>query len=370
MPDRHALHRTTLRTTATGSAKQAVLTGLAIAVPLIVLSVAAVWWLSRPSSTVRIDSAGIESDPSSEASAAEQALPALTRARRALERGRIVSPAGDNAFEIYLGIAPDSPDHLGATQALLELVPLAVREAESDLAAGQLEEAERIRRLIARADPASLAVVNLEREIARARAARATPVEPRPNEAPAIPAAARPMAASEPVPRSLEAAAGSNAAAPAASPPPSTIAPPTLAQAAPGRAPERANGLAAAPDTAVTRSEGRAEPSAPSAPANGAPGPSAAGASTLINPVPLNDVVPRYPVQAMRMRQEGSVVLEFVIQVDGSVRDVRIVQSNPPQVFDREALRTAMRWRFEPRQVDGRPVEARARRTINFRLNS
>lgn len=369
MPDRHALHRTTLRTTATGSAKQAVLTGLAIAVPLIVLSVAAVWWLSRPSSTVRIDSAGIESDPSSEASAAEQALPALTRARRALERGRIVSPAGDNAFEIYLGIAPDSPDHLGATQALLELVPLAVREAESDIANGQLDEAERIRRLIARADPASLAVVNLEREIARARAARtAAPVEPRPNE-PAIAPAPGPTLASAPAPRPLE-AGGPTAAVPAASPSPSTIAPSTLAQAAPMRAAERANSTDDAPDTAVANQERRDEPSTSSAPADSAPAPTAVRASTLINPVPLNDVAPRYPVQAMRMRQEGSVVLEFVIQVDGSVRDVRIVQSNPPQVFDREALRTAMRWRFEPRQLDGRPVEARARRTINFRLGS
>lgn len=377
MLDRNVHELSPRGATAEGSARQAAVTGLLIAIPLIALSVAALWWLSRPNPEVRIDTADTPADQAATVSAAEAAWPALTRARRALERGRIVSPAGDNAFEIYLGVPVGSPDHLGATQALLELVPLAVRKAESDIASGQLDEAERIRQLIARADPASLAVVNLEREIARARAARANQNEPSTiGAAPTLaitptltPAANTGFDASTRLSETTNIPA---AAESVATPAPVSIPARSVAQAMPASALERADAIETA--TAGAADASPATRTAPSA-ARGAdiaspPQTGAEAGTTLINPVPLNDVAPRYPVQAMRMRQEGSVVLEFVIQVDGSVRDVRIVQSNPPQVFDREALRTAMRWRFEPRQVDGQPVEARARRTINFRLGT
>ena len=53
--------------------------------------------------------------------------------------------------------------------------------------------------------------------------------------------------------------------------------------------------------------------------------------------------------------------IEFTVGTDGSVTDARVVRSNPPRVFDREALNAVERWRFQP---IGAPVTTR--RTFNF----
>jgi protein TonB len=45
-----------------------------------------------------------------------------------------------------------------------------------------------------------------------------------------------------------------------------------------------------------------------------------------------------------------------------------VVKAEPPRVFDREAVRAIQRSSFEPASDGGKPVEARTRRKIEFRL--
>jgi protein TonB len=71
----------------------------------------------------------------------------------------------------------------------------------------------------------------------------------------------------------------------------------------------------------------------------------------------------RYPDQAMRQGIEGSVTLDFQINADGSVSDVRVIEANPKGVFEREAMSVVRRTRFEEP-----PAPIRARRTIEFTL--
>ena len=90
----------------------------------------------------------------------------------------------------------------------------------------------------------------------------------------------------------------------------------------------------------------------------------------IVEPRQVVDVVPNYPQAARQRRVEGWVELEFAIGADGKVDDVSVVRSDPPQIFDREAVRAAVRWRFEPRREDGVAVATRGRKVLNFQLKA
>lgn len=84
--------------------------------------------------------------------------------------------------------------------------------------------------------------------------------------------------------------------------------------------------------------------------------------------IPLVRIEPQYPRDALRDGLEGYVTVEFTVLEDGSVSDVAVVEAQPPRVFDREAIRAILKWKFKPRIVDGRPVKQRARQTLEFKL--
>jgi len=85
--------------------------------------------------------------------------------------------------------------------------------------------------------------------------------------------------------------------------------------------------------------------------------------------VPLVRIQPQYPRDAAIAQIEGYVTVRFTIDTTGSVRSPRVVDSSPPRVFDREAIRAVLRWKFKPRVIDGQPVEREATQTIEFSLD-
>jgi TonB family protein len=86
--------------------------------------------------------------------------------------------------------------------------------------------------------------------------------------------------------------------------------------------------------------------------------------------VPISKPTPEYPPRALRTGIEGTVTIEFVVNADGSVRDPRVVRAVPPSVFEEAAKRGVLRWKFQPKLVDGRPTPVRARLDINFNLTN
>lgn len=72
--------------------------------------------------------------------------------------------------------------------------------------------------------------------------------------------------------------------------------------------------------------------------------------------IPRRFITPAYPANAEQEGIEGHVVVQFTVLQDGSVRDISVLESNPPGVFDNEALAAAARLRFEPRLILGAPV--------------
>ncbi len=84
---------------------------------------------------------------------------------------------------------------------------------------------------------------------------------------------------------------------------------------------------------------------------------------------PVSQVPPRYPRRAHLDGISGWVRLEFIVDVDGSVKDVQVVEASPRRgIFDQEAVRALSRWRFRPQTRNGEVVPALATITISFRL--
>ncbi len=85
--------------------------------------------------------------------------------------------------------------------------------------------------------------------------------------------------------------------------------------------------------------------------------------------IPLVRISPQFPRRAALARIEGWVEVEFTITETGTVDSPRVIRSQPPRVFDREAIRAILRWKFKPRVVDGRPVPRVATQTIDFKFD-
>jgi TonB family protein len=82
-----------------------------------------------------------------------------------------------------------------------------------------------------------------------------------------------------------------------------------------------------------------------------------AGAEGVTPPRVLHDEAGDYTPAAVRARIEGSVLLEGIVQPDGSFMYVHVIRSlDPTNGLDQEALKAAARWRFTPGTRMGAPV--------------
>lgn len=84
-------------------------------------------------------------------------------------------------------------------------------------------------------------------------------------------------------------------------------------------------------------------------------------------PKKVHTPVPTYPPEAMEEKVQGKVVAETVIDREGVVQDVKIVESIG-EAFDRSVIEAVSTWKFEPARLDDEPVAVRYSLTINFRL--
>ena len=84
-------------------------------------------------------------------------------------------------------------------------------------------------------------------------------------------------------------------------------------------------------------------------------------------PVAVKQVRPQYTAEAMRAKVEGTVVLECVVEKDGSVENVRVTKSLEPGL-DEEAVKAARHWRFKPGTKGGKAVRVRISLEMTFTL--
>lgn len=259
----------------------------------------------------------------------------IAEANAALAKDRMFSPPGDNALELLLEIVAADPGHQRARAGLADILPFVLIGLEQRLATGDLQEVERLLGLFRTADPTHPAIGRLQSqldaasELGRQEEARRVAAEAERERLRALALAAP----AQPLPEPAPAAAAS-------------VEQPSSTAAAPPPAPTREVSPPSAPPVAVPAA---AQPAVVAAPAE-------------LPPI-LAQFAPRYPTQAQRRRLEGLVEVEFTVAGNGSVSKVRVVRSEPPGVFDREAVGAMQRWRFE-----GAGQAVVGRRVFHFKM--
>ena len=273
-------------------------------------------------------------------------------ASKAYAENRLYAPAGNNAMEYYLALRDKQPADAGASSALTDLMPMTVIATEQAIAREDFAEAKRLAALIEKADPHHPALARLKSSTASsetAAAARAqqqelTAEEEAKRQADLAKQREEDQRKLQEQQRQQAAAAAQQQQAAAAE------------QARAAEAERQRQAAAAAAEQQRKQQAAAAQQQAPAKPAR-------AASTTLIEAsVPS----PRYPAAAARAGVSGSVVVEFTVNTDGSVGDVRAVSSDGPRQygreFEREAVAAVRRWRFQP---ISQPTTTR--RTIAFR---
>ncbi len=253
-------------------------------------------------------------------------------ANKALSQNRIYAPGGDNAMEYYLALRDKQPDDAATTSALTDLMPYTVIAAEQSIGRKDFEEARRLQALITKADPQAPALPRLDQAIASGERLLAQETIDEISKAKAA-AEARTKDAQ----RVAEQATQQKQAADA------LAAQQASARAEAARA-ESARTAAATPDRAAVSERPAPTPAAEvPEPRPTVAAPVSSGERRLLSAPP-----PRYPMDALRANTSGQVIVEITIGGDGDVTNARVVEANPPRVFDRAALTAVKRWKFEP----------------------
>ena len=88
-------------------------------------------------------------------------------------------------------------------------------------------------------------------------------------------------------------------------------------------------------------------------------------------PVPLNGQAPppRYPSEALRRGESGTVLVRVEVDTNGAPAGVALVQRSGSRELDRAAMEAVRNWRFMPAQRDGQAVAASLVIPIEFKAD-
>lgn len=252
-------------------------------------------------------------------------------ASKAYAENRLYAPAGDNAVEYYLALRDKSPADAVIASALTDLLPMTVIAIEQSVNRDDFSEAKRLAALLEKADAQHPALARLKASIAAqeataAQRAQALTAEEEAKRQKEIEdkrladqkkqqdEAAKKLAAKE----TADKAAADKAAA------------------------DKAAADKAAADRQAAERAAADRRAAEQRTASAAAAPSASDLRAISMPAP------KFPPDALRAGQSGSVLVEYTVGTDGTVTAARVVKSTPARVFDREAVNAVRKWRFQP----------------------
>jgi protein TonB len=315
---------------------------------------------------------GLEVADTAEIDAVEQELSAalanqrvdevLAKANARLDAGNLITPANDNAryyFELALS---NDPGNRAARQGLDIVASRLVLQAREQIDRGNFEDAEALLTDARRLDPSSSDLAASTVALSDARQRRAEEIQSAreraaADRAPAERAPSQRAAAEQPTAAQTVAAAAPAEAAPSEPEPaaeePASEPAPQQVQAARPLNNAAVAGSGDAVENRVAEPEASTRESAPVA------------ASSLQR---TRYVAPRYPRGAQRRGLSGWVDVLFTVDIDGSVIDVSVRDSNPGDTFVNSAVNAVEKWEFEPVIEDGVAIQKRAAVRMMFAI--
>src|SRR5438093_605362 len=84
-------------------------------------------------------------------------------------------------------------------------------------------------------------------------------------------------------------------------------------------------------------------------------------------PVLITQIIPQFSEEARKARFQGRVVLDTIVQEDGSVRIVRVARGIGFGL-DEQAIAAVVQWRFKPARMNGKPVPVAMNIEVTFNL--
>ena len=76
-------------------------------------------------------------------------------------------------------------------------------------------------------------------------------------------------------------------------------------------------------------------------------------------PTPWNRTPPSPPEEVVMSRTEASITVDLMVEGDGSVSDVRVIESTPTGALDESVVAALMDWEYKAPVVDGVRVRRR-----------
>ena len=86
-----------------------------------------------------------------------------------------------------------------------------------------------------------------------------------------------------------------------------------------------------------------------------------------VEPHPIDIVTPVYPKEARKNNIEGKVTVQVVVNVDGSVSDVSVLEG--PEIFHQAVIDAALQCQFKPAEHNGKLVPVRLIMPLEFSLD-
>ena len=322
----------------------------------------------------------------------------LAQANARLDEGSLISPSNDNAryyFELALS---NDPRNTAAQQGLVVVASKLVLQAREQIDQGNFDTADSLLSDARRLDPssgelaASTAALSAardrreqeirdaadkaaaERRAAEQRAAEQRAAEQRGAEERAAQQRAAEQRAAEQ--RAAELAAAEQAAVDQAI---ADEAAATAAAEQPAAQSARTQPIVEEPDSGDSVA-GSAVAFAGSSDANATAQPTQLAATaqqaapTSSAPVPISSlqrtkyVAPKYPRAAQRRALSGWVDVVFTVDIDGSVSEVNVRDSNPGDTFVNAAINAVEDWEFEPVIEDGVAIQKQAAVRMMFAI--
>ena len=85
-------------------------------------------------------------------------------------------------------------------------------------------------------------------------------------------------------------------------------------------------------------------------------------------PKPKQSIKPKYPRGAQQRGEQGDVILEIRVNAEGTVDDVKVVESSGFAELDEAAVKAAKAAKFSPARSGHDPVASTARLKLQFKL--